>query len=301
MTALPKSFGSSVKRKEDRRFITGRGRYTDDLSLPAQTYAAFVRSPFAHANIQAVEVDAARQMDGVIAVLTGDDLRDSGLGALQCGWMIHSRNGTPMQVGDHPALAHDTVRYVGDAVAVVIAESSAAARSAAECVDVSYDDLPVVADVVSAGTPDAPRVHADIDQNQVFDWELGDQAAVDAAFAQAAHVSSLQLINNRLVPNAMETRAVNASYDAARDHYTLYAASQNPHGLRMTLAAVIGFGPEHKIRVISEDVVGHERESLVAMVSILGAFRPVRPVSAIGQSRDAVFAAPRKSSVWKNV
>ena len=256
MTQLPKAFGTSVRRKEDRRFTTGRGRYTDDVALPRQTYAAFVRSPFAHARIAAVDTSEAEALPGVVGVFTGAQFKDSGLGPLQCGWMIHSRDGMPMRVGEHPAQAHETVRYVGDPVAVVVGETRTAARLAAESVAVDYDELDVVVDVAAAGSPDAPRVHADIARNEVFDWELGDAQAVETAFAAATHVTELSLVNNRLVPNAMEPRAVNAVHDAARDHYTLYVASQNPHGLRMTLAAVIGFGPEHKLRVISEDVGG---------------------------------------------
>jgi aerobic carbon-monoxide dehydrogenase large subunit len=256
MTQIPKSFGRSVLRKEDRRFITGRGRYTDDVHLPQQCFAAFVRSPVAHAKITSVDTEHALAQPGVLAVYTGSDLAKSGLGTLQCGWMIHSKDGTPMRAGIHPALAVDTVRYAGDPVAVVIAESKSAARLAVEEVIFDYEELDVVADIVSAGHPDAPRVHAEIPNNEVFDWEIGNHQEVEAAFAGAAHITEMDLINNRLVPNAMETRAVNAIYDAAKEHYTLYVASQNPHGLRMTLAAIIGFGPEHKIRVISEDVGG---------------------------------------------
>ena len=256
MPGRPKSFGSSALRKEDRRLITGRGRYTDDVELPGQAYAAFVRSPVAHARITGVDVSDARAHTNVLGVFTGKDLAASGLGTLQCGWLIHSRDGSPMRAGSHPALADNTVRYVGDAVAVVIANSRAAALEAAELVAVDYDELDVVPDTVAAGAPGAPQIHAEAPRNEVYDWAIGDHAAVDAAFRGAAHVTEMALVNNRLVPNAMETRAVNASYDAARDHYTLYVASQNPHGLRMTLAAVVGFGPEHKIRVISEDVGG---------------------------------------------
>lgn len=252
----PKSFGTSVPRKEDRRFITGRGRYTDDVELPAQAYAAFVRSPFAHANILSMDASEAQKQDGVIAVYTGTQFAKSGLGDLQCGWMIHSRDGSPMQVGQHPALASQKVRYAGDAVAIVVAESTQGAKLAAELVEVDYEELPVAADVISAGADDAPQIHEGITNNQVYDWEIGNKAETAAAFARAAHTTELNLINNRLIPNAMETRAVNAQFDAAKESYTLYVASQNPHGLRMTLAAVIGFAPEHKLRVISEDVGG---------------------------------------------
>ena len=256
MTAIPRAFGKSVVRKEDGRFITGRGRYTDDVLLPRQTWAAFVRSPVAHGRIVSIDVDAAATLPGVIGVYTGEDFAASGLGDLQCGWMIHSRNGEPMRVGAHPAIARDRVRYVGDVVAIVVAEDRQTARAAADAAFVEFDELPLVADVQSAGEPGAPLVHDEIPGNEVYDWEIGDRDAVESAFASAAHVTQLRLVNNRLVPNAMETRAVNASFDAVSGQYTLYAASQNPHGLRMTLAAVIGFAPEHKLRVISEDVGG---------------------------------------------
>ncbi len=254
--AIPNGFGASAPRKEDGRFITGRGRYTDDLQLPEQTWAVFVRSPVAHASLESVDVADALEAPGVLAVLTGADFAQSGLGNLACGWMIHSRNGEPMRVGDHPALALDRVRYLGDAVAVVVAEREELARNAAELVQIDFTELPCVMDVEAAGGPDAPELHPQAPGNECYDWGIGDEAAVDAAIARAAHITQLKVINNRLVPNAMETRAINASYDAARDRYTVYAASQNPHGLRMTLAAIIGFGPEHKIRVISEDVGG---------------------------------------------
>ena len=256
MGQLPKAFGASLPRKEDRRFITGRGRYTDDVELPRQTYAAFVRSPLAHARIEHIDTEQAEQMPGVLGVYTGADLAQSGLGTLQCGWMIHSRDGSPMRAGEHPALATDVVRYVGDALAVVVATSKNAARLAAEAVEVEYQELPVVADVVAAGTDGAVQLHEVAPNNEVYDWEIGDAVAVDRAFAQAAHVTELALLNNRLVPNALEPRAVNGYYDDANEQYTLYLASQNPHGMRMTLAAIIGFGPEHKIRVVSEDVGG---------------------------------------------
>ena len=236
--------------------MTGRGRYTDDLVLPGQTYAAFVRSPYAHARIDGIDTNEAERLPGIVAVLTGTDFAGSGLGPLQCGWMIHSRDGEPMRVGHHPALACDVVRYVGDAVAIVIGETPQAARDGAEAVMVDFTDLPSVVDVTAAGSADAAQLHEGIANNEVFDWEIGDRAAVDQAFDNAAHVTRLELVNNRLIPNAMETRALNATYEAGTQQLTLHIASQNPHGLRMTLAAVIGFAPEHKLRVVSEDVGG---------------------------------------------
>ena len=256
MSAVPKSFGQSVRRKEDRRFVTGRGRYTDDVNLPGQTWAAFVRSPLAHARITGFDASEATSLPGVLAVYTGADFAQSGLGPLQCGFLIHSSDGSPMNVGLHPALASERVRYVGDSVAIVIADSKQAAALGAEAVVVDYEELDVVVDVTAAGHPDAPLLHEEAPHNQVYDWDLGNADAVASAFDQAVHVTELELLNNRLVPNAMEPRAVNADYDAGRDQHTVYIASQNPHGLRTTLAAIIGFGPEHKIRVVSEDVGG---------------------------------------------
>ncbi len=256
MSAVPKSFGQSVRRKEDRRFVTGRGRYTDDVNLPGQTWAAFVRSPLAHARITGFDASEATSVPGVLAVYTGADFAQSGLGPLQCGFLIHSSDGSPMNVGLHPALASERVRYVGDSVAIVIADSKQAAALGAEAVVVDYEELDVVVDVTAAGHPDAPLLHEEAPHNQVYDWDLGNADAVASAFDEAVHVTELELLNNRLVPNAMEPRAVNADYDAGRDQHTVYIASQNPHGLRTTLAAIIGFGPEHKIRVVSEDVGG---------------------------------------------
>ena len=256
MTSVPKSFGQSVRRTEDRRFITGRGRYTDDVNLPKQTWAAFVRSPFAHADILSFDISEATNVPGVLGVFTGEDFAASGLGPLQCGFLVHSSDGSPMNVGHHPALADKRVRYVGDAVAIVVAESPSAAALAAEHVMVDYEERPVVVDVADAGLPDAPQLHDEAPENCIYDWTIGDEADVTAAFEQASHVTELELVNNRLVPNAMEPRAVNADYDPGRDQHTVYIASQNPHGLRTTLAAIIGFGPEHKVRVISEDVGG---------------------------------------------
>lgn len=248
---MTKLTGQPIKRREDMRFITGQGRYTDDMTLPHQAYAVFVRSPIAHAKLTSIDTTEARGAAGVISVLTGADYEASGLGTLMCGWMIHSRDGSEMKTGVHPPLAVGKVRYVGDPVAVVIAETRQAARNAAELVDVDYEDLDPV---MSAN--DAALVHDDVAKNIAFDWALGDAQATDAAFEAAATTVELALTNNRLAPVAMETRALNAAYDPRDDRYTLYIASQNPHGLRMTLSAVIGLAPEHRLRVVSEDVGG---------------------------------------------
>lgn len=249
------AIGQSILRKEDVRFVTGRGRYTDDLQLPGQCHAVFVRSPLAHAKILRIDTSAAADMPGVQRILTGADYSKTELGTLMCGWMIHSKDGSEMKAGAHPPLATEKARYVGDPVAVVIADTKQMARDAAEMVLVDYEDLPVVARASDAAVH-ATAVHDDIPDNIAYDWELGDAAAVESAFNDAAHRVELELHNNRLAPNAMEPRALNANWDERDDRYTLYITSQNPHGLRMTLAAVIGLAPEHRLRVISEDVGG---------------------------------------------
>ncbi len=248
--------GASVVRKEDRRFITGRGRYTDDIALARTIHAVFVRSPHAHARIVRVDIGAAETAPGVVAVLTGAEFAADGIGGLICGWMIHSKDGTPMKAGAHPALAHDRVRHVGDQVAVVIAETRDQARDAAELVEVEYEILPAVTDPVKAIQPGAPTLHDVAPDNLIYDWTIGDEAAVNEAFARAAHVTRMELVNNRLSPNAMEPRSAIAQYDEAEEHYTLHTTSQNPHVARLVLSAFVGIAPEHKLRVIAPDVGG---------------------------------------------
>ena len=246
--------GQSVKRKEDPRFITGKGRYTDDLVLPNQCYAHFVRSPVAHATIKKIEVGELASQPGVRKILTGKDYAKSGLGTLMCGWMIHSKDGSEMKSGLHPPLVLERARYVGDPIAVVIADTKEIARNIAESVEIEYEEL----EVITLGNVYEKKtiIHEVAQNNIAFDWELGDPKAVEEAKSSSKYQIPLRLYNNRLAPNAMETRCLNASYDERDDRYTLYIASQNPHGLRMTLSAVIGLAPEHKLRVISEDVGG---------------------------------------------
>jgi aerobic carbon-monoxide dehydrogenase large subunit len=248
--------GARVQRKEDRRFITGRGNFTDDINLKNQTYGYFVRSPHAHATIESIDSSKAKSAPGVIAVLTGEDLAADKLGGLICGWMIHSKDGSPMKVGPHPALAQGKVRYVGDHVAVVVAKTKAQAKAAAELVRVNYGELPAVVDVASAQKHSGPPVHDVAPDNTVFEWSLGDRAATDSAFARARHVTKMKIVNNRLVPNAIEPRAAIGSYDAASDHFTLYTTSQNPHVARLVISAFVGMAPENKLRVIAPDVGG---------------------------------------------
>ena len=248
--------GAAVPRKEDFRFITGNGHYTDDINRHGQAHAYFVRSPHAHATIDAIDFADALDAPGVISVLTGKDVAADGLGGLICGWLVHSKDGSPMKTGAHPVLALSHVRYVGHHVAVVIAETAAQAKDAAELVNVSYGELASVTAVAEAQAPDAPQVHAEAPRNTSFEWELGDRAATEAAFKNAAKIVSLDIANNRLIPNAMEPRAAIGEYDRGSGVYTLYTTSQNPHVARLVLSAFIGVAPENKLRVIAPDVGG---------------------------------------------
>ena len=243
--------GAAVRRKEDRRFITGKGHYTDDVNLPGQAHAVFVRSPHAHAKIKRIDAAAAT---GALAVLSGQDLVTDKIGNLICGWMIHSKDGTPMRMAPHPALAHGKACHVGDPVAVVIAETPAAARDAAEKVVVEYEVLPAVTDPAKAQS--AGQIHEVAPNNTIYQWHLGDAKAVDTALKSAKHVSRLDIVNNRLVPNAMEPRVAIGEYDAGTGNFTLWNTTQNPHVARLVIAAFVGMAPEHKLRVISPDVGG---------------------------------------------
>ncbi len=249
----PGFIGKSVERREDYRFLTGNGQYTDDITLPGQTFAAFLRSPHAHARIRAIDTAAAQAAPGVLAVFTGKDV--SGVNGLPCGWLINSIDGTPMKEPKHPIIAEHKVLHVGDQVALVVAETLAQAKAALNLIDVDYDVLPAVADTATAAG-NATAVHDIAPDNVCYTWALGDKAGVDAAFAKAAHVTRLEFVNNRLVPNAMEPRAANAVYSRADDSYTLYVASQNPHVERLLMTAFVLGLPEHKVRVIAPDVGG---------------------------------------------
>jgi carbon-monoxide dehydrogenase large subunit len=248
--------GASVKRKEDIRFITGKGHYVDDINRPGQAHAYFLRSPHAHATIDKIDLSAALKAPGVVAIFTGDDIAADKVGGLICGVTINNKDGSPMKAGAHPALAHGKVRYVGDHVAVVIADTLAQARDAAEKIEVHYTELPASIDTATTANPGQPQIHDGAPNNTVYNWHLGDKAATDAAFAAAAHVAKVDFVNNRLIPNAMEPRAALGDYDSGTDTMTLYTTSQNPHVARLVLSAFIGLAPEHKFRVIAPDVGG---------------------------------------------
>ncbi len=245
--------GESLRRKEDYRFLTGAGNYTDDINLANQRVAVFVRSPHAHAVIKSIDVSKAEAMPGVAKVFIGKDVEGK-MGGLPCGWLITSTDGTPMKEPPHPILAQGKVRYVGDHVAMVVADTLEQARNAAEAVDVDYEVLSAVVGVSDAAK--ATALHEAAPDNHCYKWAIGDKAAVDAVFANAAHVTKLDLTNNRLVPNALEPRAAIGSYSRANDEYTLYVSNQNPHVERLLMTAFVLGLPEHKVRVIAPDVGG---------------------------------------------
>jgi len=247
--------GKSVKRVEDKRFTTGRGNYTDDIVLPYQTYASFVRSQYAHARIAHVDISDAREMPGVIAIFTGADVAE--LNGVPCGWQVTGKNGEPMKEPKHALLVADKARYVGDAIALVIAETKEQATDAAEAINVEYEELPCVIDAAKAVQSGAPLVHDDVPNNICYEWALGNPIEeVNEAMEKAAHITTLEFVNQRLVPNAIEPRSYNSTYDAANDKYTLYTSSQNPHLIRLLMCAFVLGIPEHKVRVVSPDVGG---------------------------------------------
>src|SRR5499425_938205 len=252
-------FGKSIKRREDPRFITGRGNYVDDVRLPGMTYAAFVRSPHAHARIRKIDTAAAAKHPGVVAVFTGKDM--TGVNSLPCGWDLRKAKNIPGVVQDltmvpHMPLTSDAARHVGDPVAVVIADSQEAAVDAAEKVQIDWEPLPAVTVTERSAQAGAPQIHADAPGNVAFKWEIGDRTATDAAFKGAAVTVKKRIVNQRLVANAMEPRACVARYEDATGDLTLWVTSQNPHVHRLLMCAFVLGIPEHKVRVIAPDVGG---------------------------------------------
>jgi carbon-monoxide dehydrogenase large subunit len=251
---VEQSIGKSVLRKEDQRFITGKGRYTGDIDLRGQTYGYFVRSPYAHAVVGEIDTSEAESMSGVVAVLTGKQVAEDELGGLPCGWMIHSKDGGEMKQPLHPVMAATKVNYVGEPVALVVAESFDEAKNAAEHVSVIYEELPAV--VSTAAAQSAPDIYTEAPGNTCYQWELGEKEATDAAIEGAAHVTRYTLTNNRLIPNALEPRAAIADFNTGTEELTLYTTSQNPHLARLILTAFVQIAPEHKLRIIAPDVGG---------------------------------------------
>ena len=248
--------GQSVKRVEDQRFITGKGQYTDDITLPGMTFATFIRSPLAHANIKKIDLSAAKNAPGYVASYVGGDIPEA-IAGVPCGWQVDFKNGDTMKEPPHPLLARTKALHVGDGVAVVIAETQAQAKDAAAMVEVEYEELPAVTDISEALKDGAPQLHDGVPNNKIFDWELGSGLdAVDSALASASHVTKLDIVNQRLIPNAIEPRCAIGDYDDSRDYHTLYTSSQNPHVIRLLMSAFVLGLPEHKVRVVAPDVGG---------------------------------------------
>ncbi len=273
-----KYFGKAMKRVEDPRFITGTGRYTDDFTLPNMLHAAMVRSIYPHAKLNAIDTSAAEAAPGVVAVMTGKDVQEAGLGSIPPGWLLPD-----LKIPPHMGIAVGEVNHVGDIVAVVIAETRAQAEDAAALVDVDYEALPSVALGSDAIREGAPQVHPEAPDNVAFHWEIGDPVATQEGFNRAAKTVKLKLRNHRLVPNAIEPRASLAQYTAAGGEYTLYTTSQNPHIHRLILAAFVMNIPEHKLRVISPDVGGgfgskifQYQEEVIVLLSARKLGRPVK-------------------------
>lgn len=249
--------GQSVKRVEDKRFTTGKGKYTDDIKLVGMTHAFIVRSPYAHAKILSIDIDAALAHPGVVAIFTGKDIAAAGINGVPAGWQVNFKDGTTMKEPPHPLLVADRVKHVGDGIAVVIAEDAATAEDAAELVEIEYEVLPCVTNPAEAIKPGAPQVHDSAPNNMCFDWELGNpKAEVDAAIAASHHVTRLDFINQRMAPNAIEPRSAIGYYDDSKDKYTLYTTSQNPHLTRLLMCAFVLGIPEHKVQVVAPDVGG---------------------------------------------
>src|ERR671935_1526347 len=283
--------GAAVRRKEDQRFITGKGHYTDDVNRPGQCHAYFLRSPHAHARINGIETKAAAAMPGVLAVLNGAELAADKVGNLICGWMITSKDGSPMKMAPHPAIVYGKANYVGDPVAVVVAETLAQAKDAAEKVNVDYELLPALADPAQAQSEGAPQIHEIAARNTIYQWHLGEAKAVEAAFKSAKHVTRLDFINNRLVPNAIEPRAAIGEYDSGSESLTLWNTTQNPHVARLVMSAFVGLAPENKLRVIAPDVGGGFGSKIFIypeeVVCLWAARKVGRPVKWVAERSEA--------------
>ncbi|HRX88400.1 MAG TPA: molybdopterin-dependent oxidoreductase [Steroidobacteraceae bacterium] len=249
-------FGASVPRIEDYRFITGQGRYTDDITLPGQAYAYVLRSSIAHGTLRRIDTTAASSAPGVIGVFTAADLQADQIGNLPCAWHTTNVDGSARFDPPHPVLAGERVRHVGEPIALIVAETLMQARDAAELIECDFDDLPAVATIERAIAPEAPCLWQQAPGNVAFHWRSGDLDATEREFAKAAHIARLDLINNRLVCNPMEPRTATGAYDGGKDEFTLYLSTQTPHIERLLLAKATLRVPESKLRVVSPDVGG---------------------------------------------
>lgn len=290
---MPKDFeptsgiGASSKRREDIRFLTGSGRYTDDINLRRQTHVFFLRSDVAHGRLTGVDTSAAEDMPGVLKIFTGADFVE--VGGMPCGWQVTDKHGQPMQEPKHPVLAHEKVRHVGEPIAAVVAETLAQARDAAEAIVVDIDELPAMVNMKDAVKDDAPKVHDDLTSNLCYDWGFVEEnkEAVNKAFDEAAHVTTLELVNNRLVANPMEPRVAIGDYNRSDGEHTLYTTSQNPHVIRLLMGAFVLGIPEHKLRVVAPDVGGgfgtkifHYQEEAFCTFAAKAVGRPVKWTSS---------------------
>lgn len=255
-TQAHNGIGASVRRREDKRFVTGSGNYTDDIQVKGQVHAAFARSLWARARIEDVPRDEVLAMPGVLALLTGSEMAEDGLGDLPCGWLVKSKDGSDMQQPPHPPLAHSVLNYVGEAFAIVVAGTAAQAANAARALESSVKVHELTAVTTQVSAVNSAPIHESLTSNLSYDWEIGNKAATQAAFKDAPHICELELSNNRLIPNAMEPRAAIAEYSSASGDFVIHSTSQNPHLLRLILAAFVQLAPEHKIRVIAPDVGG---------------------------------------------
>ncbi|OAN94422.1 xanthine dehydrogenase family protein molybdopterin-binding subunit [Sulfitobacter geojensis] len=282
---MPKDggIGASSKRREDVRFLTGNGKYTDDINMRGQAYVHFLRSDVAHGTLTKVDTSAADAMPGVVQIFTGEDFAE--IGGMPCGWQVTDKHGDPMQEPKHPVLAHGKVRHVGEPIAAVVAETLAQARDAAEAIEVDIAELPAVVNMKDAVKDGAPKVHDDLPGNLCYDWGFVEEnkGAVDEAFKNAAHVTTLELTNNRLVANPMEPRVAVGDYDRSDGEHTLYTTSQNPHVIRLLMGAFVLGIPEHKLRVVAPDVGGgfgtkifHYQEEAFCTFAAKAVNRPVK-------------------------
>ncbi len=248
--------GASMKRREDQRFLTGAGRYTDDINRPGQAYVHFLRSDVAHGRIKLLDVAAASTIPGVLSIFTAEDFADAG--GLPTAWQVTNRDGSAQQEPKHPILAEGMVRHIGEAIVAVVAETLEIAQDASEAIELEIEELPAVLDMKDALADGAPKVHEDLTSNLCFDWGFleDNKAAVDAAFESAHHVTTLDLVNNRCVANPMEPRCAVAEFDAGTDEYTLFTTSQNPHVIRLLMGAFVLNIPETKLRIVAPDVGG---------------------------------------------
>ncbi|MDB5575480.1 MAG: carbon monoxide dehydrogenase, partial [Bradyrhizobium sp.] len=247
--------GQPVRRKEDDTLVRGKGKYTDDFSLPGQAYAWIVRSSHAHGIIRGIDTRAAKAMPGVLGVWTGTDLAATGYGPFTCGLPLKSRDGTPLRQSNRAALMSDKVRYVGDPVAFVVAVTLAQAREAGEAIELDIEPLPAVTDAAEAARPGAPQLYDHIPNNVALDYHYGDTAKIDAAFAAAAHVTKLDIVNTRVAVVSMEPRVALAAYDRTSERYTLQVPTQGVSGNKATLAKILNV-PNDKVRILTANVGG---------------------------------------------